>query len=94
MSHGMFGHTMLGQAMVGHTLSGASSGVANIRVPMLGLAVLVHTLGMLLVAGTLALIVYQSYETAGLRLLQRAWFNFDLLWSIALLVAAAATLLI
>jgi hypothetical protein len=61
---------------------------------VLGLAVLVHTLGLLLVAGSLALVVYQSYETSGLRLLQGAWFNFDLLWAVALFVAGIAALLI
>jgi hypothetical protein len=54
----------------------------------------VHTFGLLLVSGALALVVYQSYETSGLRLLQRAWFNFDLLWAIALFIAGIAALLL
>jgi hypothetical protein len=53
-------------------------------------AVVVHTASLLLVAGTLALIFYQTYERLGLSLLQRAWFNFDLLWAIALFGAALA----
>lgn len=71
----------------------ATSIVVGLSVGVLGLAVAVHTLGLLLAAGTLALLAYQSYETSGLRLLQRAWFNFDLLWAAALLVAGVAALL-
>jgi hypothetical protein len=85
-------HAMFGDNMLGHTMAGAASGIEAVGVRTLGLAVLVHTLSMLLVAGTLALVVYRSYETIGLRLLQHAWLNFDLLWAIALLVAATATL--
>jgi hypothetical protein len=70
----------------------SASRVASLGVGVLGLAVGVHTLGLALVAGTLSLAVYQSYETSGLRLLQRAWFNFDLLWAVALLVAGVAAL--
>jgi hypothetical protein len=46
----------------------------------------------LVVAGALALLFYLSYEKFGLALLQRAWLNFDLLWAIALLVAAVLAL--
>jgi hypothetical protein len=52
-------------------------------------AVIVHTLGHLLVAGLVAMIVY---EKLGVRILQRAWFNFDLAWAIALIVTGFATL--
>ena len=51
-------------------------------------AVIVHTLGHLLVAGLVALIVY---EKLGVRILQRAWFNFDLAWAIALIVSGLVT---
>jgi hypothetical protein len=57
------------------------------------LAVLVHTVSMLVVAGILALLFFETYENLGLRLLQHTWFNFDLLWAIALLVAGCAALL-
>ena len=57
------------------------------------LAVLVHTVSMLVVAGILALLFFETYENLGLRLLQHMWFNFDLLWAIALLVAGCAALL-
>ena len=51
-------------------------------------AVIVHTLGHLLVAGLIAVIVY---EKLGVRILQRAWFNFDLAWAIALIVSGLVT---
>jgi hypothetical protein len=60
---------------------------------LLGLAVAIHTLALLAVAGTLALLIFQFYEKSGLRLLQYAWFNFDLLWAIALFAAGVAALL-
>jgi ABC-type sugar transport system permease subunit len=51
-------------------------------------AVVVHTLGHLLVAGLVAMIVY---EKLGVRILQRAWFNFDLAWAVALIVSGLVT---
>lgn len=92
----MLAPIMLAQPMAGmsHAMPHAASSVVTLSIGVLGLAVVVHTLGLLLVAGTLALLVYQSYETSGLRLLQRAWFNFDLLWAAALFVAGVAALLI
>jgi hypothetical protein len=51
-------------------------------------AVAVHTLGHLLVAGLVAAIVY---EKLGVRILQRAWFNFDLAWAGALIVSGLVT---
>jgi hypothetical protein len=47
---------------------------------------------MLAVAGILAFLFFETYEKVGLRLLQNAWLNFDLLWAIALLVAGFAVL--
>ena len=55
------------------------------------LAVTVHTLGHLLVAGVVALIVY---EKLGVRILQRAWFNFDLAWAVALILSGLVTAVI
>jgi cation transporter-like permease len=52
-------------------------------------AVIVHTLAHLMVAGLVAMIVY---EKLGVRILQRAWFNFDLAWAIALIVTGFVTL--
>jgi hypothetical protein len=54
-------------------------------------AVGTHTLGLLVVAGAIAIIVY---EKAGLALLRRAWVNLDLVWSLALAGAGIATLMI
>ena len=48
----------------------------------LGSAVTVHTLGHFLVAGLVAIVVY---EKLGVAILRRAWFNLDLLWTIALM---------
>jgi hypothetical protein len=77
-----------------HSMHGAVASVEALNAGVLGLAVFVHTIGLMLTSGVIALIVYQSYDKAGLGLLQRAWFNFDLLWAIALLVAGIAALLI
>ena len=55
---------------------------------MLLSAVGVHTLSFFLVTGIVAVIVY---EVVGLALLRKAWFNLDLLWSIALMIAGIVT---
>jgi hypothetical protein len=52
-------------------------------------AVGVHTLSMLVVTTAVAVLVY---EKLGLTLLRQAWFNLDLLWSIALLIAGVLAL--
>ncbi|HWP49513.1 MAG TPA: hypothetical protein VNM22_20310 [Candidatus Limnocylindrales bacterium] len=49
----------------------------------------IHTLSLLLVTGAVALLVY---EKLGLALLRQAWFNLDLLWVIALMVAGGMIL--
>jgi hypothetical protein len=54
-------------------------------------AVIVHTLGHLLIAGLVAMIVY---EKLGVRILRRAWFNFDLAWALALIVTGFVTVLL
>lgn len=54
-------------------------------------AVGVHTAGHLLVAGLIALLVY---EKLGLAMLQRAWFNLDLLWVIALMLSGVLILVV
>jgi hypothetical protein len=54
-------------------------------------AVSVHSAGYLLVATLIALLVY---EKLGLALLQRAWFNLDLLWVIALMLSGLFILFI
>jgi hypothetical protein len=52
-------------------------------------AVGVHTCSMLVVTAAVAVLVYEKF---GLALLRQAWFNIDLLWAIALLVAAGLAL--
>jgi hypothetical protein len=60
------------------------------RTPILLLmAVGVHTLSMLVVTTAVALLVYEKF---GLALLRQAWFNLDLLWSVALLLAGVLAL--
>lgn len=49
------------------------------------LAVALHTAAMLLVMGATAWVVYRKF---GLTILRQHWINFDLIWAIALLVAA------
>jgi hypothetical protein len=44
-----------------------------------------------MVAALVAMIVY---EKLGVRILQRAWFNFDLAWAIALIVSGLVTALL
>jgi hypothetical protein len=78
-----------------HAMNGSMSGSMNgSALPMsLGvilLATLIHTAAMLIVAGILAMVFYHFYKKFGLGLLRYAWFNFDLLWAIALLIAAVA----
>jgi hypothetical protein len=57
-----------------------------------GLAVLIHTMSMLTVAGSIAIIFFETYEKTGLQLLRHAWLNFDVLWSIALFGGGFAVL--
>ncbi len=54
-------------------------------------ALLVHTLGYLLVTGLIAFVVYKKL---GLEVLRKAWINLDLIWAVALIATAALTLLI
>jgi len=76
-----------------HSMSAGMPTVpASLTTSALVVAVYIHTLGMLIVAGILALLFFETYERMGLRLLKHAWLNFDLLWAIALLVAGFATL--
>jgi len=53
-------------------------------------AVGVHTAGMYLVMGAIALLVF---EKVGVAILRRAWFNLDRVWAGALIAAGMGTLL-
>jgi len=50
----------------------------------------VHTLGYLVVTIALALVVY---ERLGVRVLRRAWINFDVIWGVAMVAAAVFCLI-
>jgi hypothetical protein len=76
-----YAHTRLLQELSSPTM---------VRTPLLLLAaVSVHTLSMLVVTTAVAVLVY---EKLGLALLRQAWFNLDLLWAIALLIAGVLAL--
>ncbi len=58
--------------------------------PLAGvLATGVHTLAYLAVTGLVAWLVYRKF---GLALLRKTWFNFDLLWAVALVATGLVTL--
>ena len=60
---------------------------ANFSVPSLLIAaVVVHTLGYLLISGLVAIVVY---EKLGVAILRRAWFNIDFVWMLALMITGA-----
>jgi hypothetical protein len=79
-----------GQMPAGHMAHLASMGGAT-DPEFLAAAVGIHSLAYLLVLAAVAVVVY---EKLGLSLLRRAWFNLDLLWSAALIVAGAMVLVI
>ncbi|MCE7984361.1 MAG: hypothetical protein DYG89_24570 [Caldilinea sp. CFX5] len=65
---------------------------ANMALPSAEVvAVGVHTAAMFAVMAIIAVVVY---EKLGLRLLRRAWFNLDFLWTGALLLAGVMTLVL
>lgn len=55
------------------------------------LVAVIHTLAMLLTAGLIAWLVYRYF---GLRLLQRAWLNLDLLWAALLMTVGGIAVVI
>lgn len=55
------------------------------------IALLVHTLGYLLVTGLIAFVVYKKL---GVDILRKTWVNLDLIWAVALIATAGFTLLI
>jgi hypothetical protein len=54
-------------------------------------AVAVHTLAMFAVMAVVAVVVY---DRLGLMILKRTWFNVDLIWAGALVVAGVVTLIV
>jgi hypothetical protein len=88
---------LMAQPMAGMTMTHGMTGATTVIPPSLSastiaLAVLIHTASMLVVAGILAILFFETYEKVGLRLLRHTWLNFDLLWAIALLVAGFVVL--
>jgi hypothetical protein len=61
----------------------AMAQVAGAGVVSASLVAVVHTAAMLVIGG---LIAWAVYRYLGLRLLQRAWFNLDMLWAACLIV--------
>jgi hypothetical protein len=58
---------------------------ANFSTPsLLTSSIAVHTFGYLLVTGVVAMLVY---EKLGVGMLRRAWFNVDVFWMLALMIA-------
>jgi hypothetical protein len=93
------GHTVLGVCSLGvrvaeaaqtvPTASRAAVSTAALWVDT-GLAVVsMHTVGMFVVMGVVAVVVF---EKVGLAILRRAWFNLDLVWAAALVCTGVLTL--
>jgi hypothetical protein len=74
-----------------HSMNSSVAGIAPSR---LALAVLVHTLSLIVIAGAVAIFSYHFYEKWGLGLLRHTWFNFDLLWAFALIIAGMAAVVV
>jgi len=91
----LLSHPMAGMS---HAMAGSMAGPMTtdnrpVSSGVILLSTLVHTASMLIVAGILAIVVFEFYDKMGLKMLRHAWFNFDLLWACALLIAAAAVLM-
>jgi len=76
----------------GHAIhaSAALAGVVSVDWATLW-ATSVHTAGYLLVTAVLAVVVY---ERAAMRLVRRAWINFDLVWAAALVATGVAVAIV
>lgn len=69
--------------------AGHMAGMGGAMSPESGLfAVLIHTLGYLIVTGAAA---YVFYKKIGLALLRTAWLNLDLIWAVALVATGVFT---
>jgi hypothetical protein len=87
---------LLAQPMreMNHMMAGAMPMPPHaLSVSTLVLATAIHTTSMLVIAGFLAILFFETYEQIGLKLLRHTWINFDLLWAIALLIAGFVVLL-
>jgi hypothetical protein len=85
---------MLLPVLLGMAAMGGGHEMHAIGAPGIGaefFAIAVHTLGYLVLTGTIAWVVY---KWVGLSLLRKAWLNLDLVWAVALIATAGVTLLI
>jgi len=81
--------TQLGPGLTSDPI--CTAGFASFSTPtVLTGSVGIHTLGHFLVAGAVALLVY---EKLGVGILRYSWFNLDLLWMLALIATGACILL-
>jgi hypothetical protein len=71
-----------------HAMGFAAAEMGSVN-PIGVTAALIHTLGYLAVTAALAVIVY---EKVGLRILRRAWINLNVVWAVALVVAAVLSI--
>jgi len=83
---GMRGNLMDGRPHAAHM---TSVGQVGSGLALAGGVALVHTISMLVVAGAIAWLFYRYF---GLALLHRVWFNVDIVWAAALIVAGVITL--
>lgn len=87
MPSGLAHHLMMSMESGAHGATLAGIGDVD---PVAIVAPLVHTVGYLVATLTLALVVY---EKLGVRVLRRAWINFDLIWGGAMVAAAVFAVL-
>jgi hypothetical protein len=77
-------------SMSSHMHSMSSFGFGNVSSPfLLTGSIAIHTFGYLLATGSVAMLVY---EKLGVDLLRHAWFNIDLFWMLALMIAGLVIL--
>ena len=79
----------LGVDIGGHSHHGQTMGHVSLAIALAAIAV--HTLAMLIVTAGVALLVH---EWIGVAVLRRAWINFDLLWTAALIAAGAVLIIL
>jgi hypothetical protein len=92
----MVAPVLIGLQGVGQASASARAGdredvgvLAHVPLVPSGIGIALHVLTMMVVAGAIALVVY---ERLGLEVLRRAWVNTDRLWAATFFVAAAVTL--
>jgi hypothetical protein len=82
---------MLIPVMVGIGVSSHNDMLMPSSLGLVTIAVAIHTAAMVVVAGGIALVVY---EFVGIGVLRRGWLNVDRIWAYALGAGAAVTLLV